>query len=103
MALEKFRSKLVELQVSERLVGCIAKIYENTTSDNDDGMRAAVVDICVQYVDQLLSRKAFLSLIHHGGDFAVDLMRALAVPGRYDMAQIETKNVVGIGRTEWSV
>ena len=78
VALEKFRSKLDELWVSERLVGCIAEIYENTPSENDDGMRAAVVDTCVRHVDQLLSRKAFLSLIHEGGDFSVDLMRALA-------------------------
>ena len=78
MALEKFRSKLDELWVSERLVGCIAEIYENTSPESDDGMRAAVVDTCVRHVDQLLSRKAFLSLIHEGGDFAVGLVRALA-------------------------
>jgi hypothetical protein len=78
VALEKFRTKLDELWVSERLVVCIAEIYENTPSENDDGIRAAVVDTCVQHVSQLLSRKAFLSLIHEGGDFAVDLMRALA-------------------------
>lgn len=78
VALEKFRDKLDELWVSEKLFGCIAEIYENTLSENDDGMRAAVIDICVRHVSQLLSRKAFLSLIHEGGDFAVELMRALA-------------------------
>ena len=50
MALEKFRNKLGELWVSERLVGCIAEISENTPLENDDGMRAAVVDTCVQHV-----------------------------------------------------
>lgn len=78
VALEKFRSKLDELWVSERLSGCVAEIYENTASESDDGIRAAVIDTCVQHADQLLLRKAFLSLIHEGGDFAVGLVRALA-------------------------
>ena len=78
MALEKFRSKLDELWISERLVGCIAEIYENTSPKSDDGIRAAVLDTCVRHIDQLLSRKAFLSLIHEGGDFAVSLIQALS-------------------------
>jgi hypothetical protein len=57
MALEKFRSKLGELWVSERLVGCIAEIYENAPSENDDGMRAAAVDTCVQHINQLLQKR----------------------------------------------
>ena len=43
--------------------------HENTPSGADEGMRTAVIDPCVQQIDQLLLKKVFLSLI--------DLTRAL--------------------------
>ena len=53
-------------------------MYANTPSENDNGIRAGIGDTCVKHVRQLLSRKLFLALIEEGGDFAVDITRALA-------------------------
>ena len=64
--------------MSERFVGCVAEIYDNTPSENDDGIRAAVVNTSVKHIKLLLSKKAFVALIEEGGDFAVDVTRALA-------------------------
>ena len=79
MALDKFKSKLEDLWLSEKLVGCIAEIYANTSSGNNDGIRVAVISICVTHIRQLLLSKVFLALIEGGGDFAVELMQELAL------------------------
>lgn len=78
MALEKFTSKLDDLWISERFIGCILEIYNNTSAENDDDLRTAVVNTIVKHLKQLLSKKAFLALIGEGGDFVVDVMRVLA-------------------------
>ena len=78
MAQEKFISRLDDLWVSEGFVNCVAEIYANTPAANDDGMRSAVIDSSLNHVQELLSKKAFSALVEEGGDFALDLVRALA-------------------------
>ena len=77
-AREKFVRKLDELWVSEGFAGCIAEIYANTPPETDNGIRSAVVNISVEHINELLSRTTFVALIANGGDFAVELLRALA-------------------------
>jgi len=77
-ALSKFEQKLENLWLTERFVECVAEVYANTSSGVQDGMRAAVVHTCVEHITHLLPGKAFLALLAKGGDFVVDLTRALA-------------------------
>lgn len=56
----------------------ISEIYNNTPSENDDGLRTAVVNTSVKHLKQLLLKKAFLAVIEEGGEFVVDVMRVLA-------------------------
>ncbi|KAI1421352.1 BTB/POZ domain-containing protein [Xylaria sp. FL1777] len=75
-ALQKFKSKLKQLWVSELLVDCIREIYSSTTV-SEYGLRNAVVEIVRSNWRELWGKKAFRDLIRAGGDFAVDLMDKL--------------------------
>lgn len=75
--MKKFQDTLARLWVSERLVECITEVFENTLPE-DHGLRNAVVRTVAQHRDELLCKRAFQSLLHQGGDFAVDLMQILA-------------------------
>lgn len=79
MALKKFQDTLTRLWVSKRLVKCITEVFENTLPE-DDGLRDAVVRTVAQHREGLLYKRTFQSLLHQGGDFAVDLMQILAEP-----------------------
>ncbi|KAI0859613.1 BTB/POZ domain-containing protein [Xylaria cubensis] len=73
LALERFRSKLEELWVSELLFDCIREIYASTTP-LEVGLRNAVVEVAAVRRNDLWGKVAFQNLLHDGGDFAVDLL-----------------------------
>ena len=64
--------------MSEGIAGCITEIYANTLPETDNGIRSAAVNISVEHISELLSRTTFVALIANGGDFVVELQRALA-------------------------
>lgn len=79
LAQEKFMRKLDELWVSEGFTACVAEIYANTIPETGSGIRSAVINISVNHIDELLLRTTFVALVDGGGDFAVELLRALAM------------------------
>lgn len=79
LAQEKFMRKLDEIWVSEGFTGCVAEIYTKTTLETGSGIRSAVINISVNHTNELLLRTTFVALIDGGGDFAVELLRALAI------------------------
>jgi hypothetical protein len=56
-------------------VGCIVEVFSNTISG--DAMRAALVRSIIEHRKELLGKSAFEHLISDGGDFAVEMTRAL--------------------------
>ncbi|KAI0977244.1 BTB/POZ domain-containing protein [Xylaria arbuscula] len=75
-ALERFKSKLDILWVSELFVDCIREVYASTTP-SDNGLRGAVVKTAQRHLVELWKRKAYRDLLSEGGDFVVDLMGTL--------------------------
>ncbi|KAI0173168.1 BTB/POZ domain-containing protein [Hypoxylon sp. FL1284] len=72
-ALERFKSKLQRLWVSELFVDCIREVY-SSTSESDKGLRDAVAQAAKEHSSDLWLKKAFQTLVREVGDFAVDLL-----------------------------
>ncbi|KAI1292581.1 BTB/POZ domain-containing protein [Xylaria venustula] len=72
-ALEKFKSRLEMLWVSELFVDCIREVYASTT-ESEHGLRGAVVGVAYANRAELWEKKAFRDLVYDGGAFTVDLM-----------------------------
>ncbi|GAW25092.1 putative BTB POZ domain-containing protein [Rosellinia necatrix] len=75
-ALSRFKSKLRQLWVSDRIVDCIREIYM-TTVGTEHELRNAVTDIAKEHRSELWKKNAFRDLVHNGDDFAAELMGKL--------------------------
>lgn len=70
----KFRQKLEKAEIGEEFAECVREVYA-TTSDSDKTMRSAVVEAAVSR--RLAMVGSGKDLIHEGGDFVVDYIKAL--------------------------
>lgn len=77
-ALQRFRSKIRQLWVSEKFVDCIRDIYDSTIDPNCK-MRQAVVEIVRNNIAELWEKAPFQEVLREGGDFIVDLMSKLVI------------------------
>ncbi|KAI0435670.1 BTB/POZ domain-containing protein [Xylaria telfairii] len=73
LALERLKSSLEKLWVSELLSDCIREVYASTT-ESESELRNSVVEVAQTHRIDLWKRKEFRDLLREGGDFAVDLM-----------------------------
>ncbi|KAI1502474.1 hypothetical protein F5X99DRAFT_156131 [Biscogniauxia marginata] len=77
-ALDKFKSKLQQLWVSELFVDCIREVY-SSTNESDEGIRGAVVQAAKEHLNDLWLKKPFQALVREVGEFAVDLVAKFRV------------------------
>ena len=70
----KLRQKLRKAEVGEEFAECVREMYA-TTSERDKTMRSAVVEAAVSQRSAMTSSGK--DLIHDGGDFVVDYIKAL--------------------------
>jgi hypothetical protein len=77
LALAKLKHRLKTDWQSKIFAVCVEEIYAITR--NSSSMRSVVVQIAAEHGKDLQKEKAFLSLLHGGGDFVVDFYKALGL------------------------
>jgi hypothetical protein len=76
LATRKLQEKLKGHWMSDSFPECIREVY-STTSNTDQEMRPAVVEVATAYAQHLGKKEIFKNVLQEGGDFAVDYVVAL--------------------------
>jgi hypothetical protein len=72
----KLQQKLQDLWASDSFPECVREIYAST-SDSDQTMRSAIVEVVKIHVNELGEKAIFKDLIREGGDFTVDCFESV--------------------------
>jgi hypothetical protein len=78
LAYGKFETQLQQHWISDTLVDCIREVYLTSTESGPPSIRKAVVKIASLHMKVLIQKWSFQELIREVGDFAVDLVLAMA-------------------------
>ena len=76
LSCKKFEVQLEQHWISDTLVNCIREVY--STSTDVAAVRKAVVKTVSSHKKDLVPKRPFQELIREVGDFAVDLVLAMA-------------------------
>lgn len=77
VALGQFREQLDALWASDGFIDCIEEVYDNTP-DTDLQIREEIIFTVKEHIHILRPRKRFRALLRQGGDFAIEIVRALS-------------------------